>query len=105
MGVISNVCAWRSLSKEDGIKGAQIDLLLDRNDRIINLCEMKFYSGEYTITRAYSENLRNKKCRFIEETGTRKAVHVTLITTYGVKHNEYWKEIQSEVTADDLFIK
>ena len=49
--------------------------------------------------------LRNKKCRFIEETGTRKAVHVTLITTYGVKHNEYWKEIQSEVTADDLFIK
>lgn len=103
MGVISNVCSWRSLTTEPGSKGAQIDLLLDRNDRVINLCEMKFYNGEFTISRAYSENLRNKKCRFIEETGTRKAVHITMITTYGVRHNEYWNDIQSEVTADDLF--
>lgn len=107
LGVITNICSWRSsiISKEDkrNIKGAQIDLLLDRNDKIINLCEMKFSSNEYQITKAYDENLRNKKARFIEETNTRKAVHITMVTTYGVKHNEYFNNIQSQVTLDELF--
>lgn len=64
---------------------------------------MKFSSNEYQITKAYDENLRNKKARFIEETKTRKAVHITMVTTYGVKHNEYFNNIQSQVTLDDLF--
>lgn len=98
MGVITNVSSWRS---SDG--DVQIDLLLDRNDRIINLCEMKFSSVEYTITKSYDEELRNKKARFIEETQTRKAVHTTMVTTYGVKRNAYFNGIQSEVTIDGLF--
>lgn len=107
MGVITNVCSWRSSNGSEVDKkvrrGAQIDLLLDRNDRIINVCEMKFSSGEFVITKGYDEMLRNRKNRFIEETKTRKAVHTTFVTTYGVRHNEYYGNVQSEVTADDLF--
>ena len=46
---------------------------------------------------------RSRKARFIEETNTRKAVHITMVTTYGVRHNEYFNDIQSQVTLDDLF--
>ena len=106
-GVITNVCSWRTTTPEESekknIRGAQIDLLLDRNDRIINLCEMKFSEGKYTITKSYDEILRNKKTRLIEETKTRKAVHITMVTTYGLTRNAYYNNIQSEVTADDLF--
>ena len=64
---------------------------------------MKFSEGKYTITKSYDEILRNKKARLIEETQTRKAVHITMVTTYGLTRNAYYNNIQSEVTADDLF--
>jgi len=99
-GVVSYTSGWRS---KDAENGAQIDFLIDRNDNIINLCEMKYSAKEFVITKTYDENLRNKRCAFIEETKTRKTVHITMITTYGVKHNEYWNGIQSEVLLDDLF--
>ena len=99
-GVISYVSGWRSRDKDNG---AQIDLLIDRNDHIINLCEMKYSSKEFIITKNYDENLRNKRCVFIEESNTKKSVHITMITTYGVKHNEYWGNIQNEISLDDLF--
>ena len=103
-GVITNVCSWRTTASEGkNARGAQIDLLLDRNDRIINLCEMKFSDGKYTITKAYDEILRNKKSRLIEETKTRKAVHITMVTACGLTRNAYCNDIQSEVTAEDLF--
>jgi len=47
--------------------------------------------------------LCNKRAVFIEETNTKKSVHITMITTFGVKHNEYRNNIQSEVILDDLF--
>jgi len=56
------------------------------------------------ITKSYNENLRNKRGAFIEETHTKKSVHITMITTYGIKHNEYLNNIQSEVLLDDLFV-
>ncbi|GHU89128.1 hypothetical protein FACS1894155_05420 [Bacteroidia bacterium] len=99
-GVVSYTSGWRSREADNG---AQIDLLIDRNDNIINLCEMKYSGKEFVITKSYDENLRNKRGAFIEETGTRKTVHITMLTTYGVKHNEYRNDIQSEVTMDDLF--
>jgi len=99
-GVVSYTSGWRSKDTENG---AQIDFLIDRNDRIINLCEIKYSNKEFVITKSYDENLRNKRCGFIEETNTKKSVHITMITTYGVKHNEYRNNIQSEVLLDDLF--
>ena len=99
-GVISYLSGWRSKDAEDG---AQIDLLIDRNDNIINLCEMKYTTKEFVITKSYDENLRNKRGTFRDESNTKKSVYITMITTYGVKHNEYWGNIQSEVLLDDLF--
>ena len=100
-GVVTYSSSWRSKTSEPA---AQIDLLIDRNDGVINLCEIKYTEGEFIIDKKQDENLRNKKSSFINETKTRKAVHITMITTYGVKHNEYWGRIQSEITMNDLFI-
>ena len=99
-GVVSYTSGWRS---KDAENGAQIDLLIDRNDHIINLCEIKFSTKKFVITKTNDENLRNKRSVFIEETKTKKSVHITMITTCGIKHNEYWNNIQSEVLLDNLF--
>jgi len=99
-GVVTFTSGWRSRERENG---TQIDILIDRNDHIINLCEMKYSTKVFVITKNYDKNLHNKRCVFIEETNTKKTVHITMVTTYGVKHNEYWNNIQSEVLLDDLF--
>jgi AAA+ ATPase superfamily predicted ATPase len=101
-GVVTYSAAWRSKKSDPA---AQVDLLIDRNDGIINLCEIKYAGSEFVIDKQQDENLRNKKSAFISETKTRKAVHITMVTTYGMKHNEYWNNIQSEVVMDDLFVK
>ena len=79
------------------------NLVGDRNDHVINLCAMKYAVDEFTITKDTNDNLRKKRAAFMEETKTRKAVHITMITTYGVKRNEYWGNIQGEVTLSNLF--
>ena len=99
-GVVSYTSGWRS--KEPG-NNAQIDLIIDRNDNVINLCEMKYSNKEYTISKEYDQKLHKRKWDFDEETQPKKALHTTMITTYGVKQNIYRHNIQSEVTLDDLF--
>lgn len=101
-GVLTSAYSWRK--KGDGVtSGAQIDMLIDRADNIINLCEMKFASKEYALTAKDISSINNKVASFVETNKVKKAVHVTMVTTYGLEHNEYWGEIQSEVTLDDLF--
>jgi len=99
-GVLTNSASWRSLTSSPG---AQIDLLIDRNDRVINICEMKYAKNEFVIDKKYAESLRNKREVFVKETKTRKAVHLTMVTTYGVKKNDYYALFQSDVKLDDLF--
>jgi hypothetical protein len=94
--VQSDVCGWKG-------EGAQIDLLIDRRDQTINLCEMKFSLGEFEITKQYDERLRERTEFFRSSTKTRKSLHLTFVTTYGVKKNIYSGNVQSEVTLDDLF--
>lgn len=101
-GVLSNVYSWRKESDENS-DGAQIDMLIDRNDQVINICEMKYSLSEFVIDSSYERKLRNKKAAFIDATNTRKAVHLTMVTTYGIRHNSHAGIIQSEVTIDDLF--
>lgn len=74
-----------------------------RSDGVVNLCEMKFSSGEFSIGDAYAKRLRDRTQLFKDETGTRKSVHLTFVTTYGVKRNENAWMVQSEVTLDDIF--
>ena len=82
--------------------GAQIDLVIDRADRVITL-EIKFAKGLFEIDRAYEMNLRNKIEVFRKETKTRKALHLAMITTYGVKPGKYSSLVLSEVVMGELF--
>ncbi|MEM6802652.1 MAG: hypothetical protein AAF696_14685 [Bacteroidota bacterium] len=85
-GVYTEVSSWKSKKSEGG---AQIDLIFDRKDRVINLCEIKFSESRYTITKSYAENLQNKLEVFKEETGSRKTLFLTMITTFGINPNKY----------------
>lgn len=101
-GVLSNVYSWRKEADEIS-DGAQIDLLIDRKDQVINLCEMKYSLSEYAIDAEYEQKLRNKKSAFIDATNTRKAVHLTMVTTFGIKANAHSGIVQNEITLEDLF--
>lgn len=103
-GVSTNYSSWRSLGENSKNKKYQIDLIIDRNDRIINLCEMKYADKEYSIDKGYNDTLRHRRATFIEECKTRKTVHTTMITTFGITHNTYRENVQSEVTLEDLFV-
>jgi uncharacterized protein len=101
-GIQSNNVAWKGAIEN---KGAQIDLLIDRRDNVINLCECKFSLDTFTIDKAYSEKLRNKISVFKNATQTKSAVFMTMITTYGVTKNQYADMlVQNEVKMDDLFM-
>jgi uncharacterized protein len=67
--------------------------LIDRKDNSINLCEIKFHSGPFTITPAYYQQLIEKRQRFIDHTGTKKQVFLTFITNYGITSNTYAQDI------------
>jgi hypothetical protein len=97
--------AWRYAPiKASGNTGAQIDLLIDRRDATINICEIKFSGTEFTIDAKYAKELRNKTGTFKRITATRKNVFLTLITTFGVTKNEYALElVDSSLTIDDLY--
>lgn len=86
--------------------GAEIDLVIDRADQCINLCEIKFYEEELSIDKEYFEKLKKKKECFERITKTRKSTFITLITTQGAKHNKYYhSSIDQELTMNALFLK
>jgi len=99
-GVDSKQYSWKSTTTTEG---AQIDLLIDRNDKTINLCEIKFASSEYIIEKKYDLNLRNKINAFKLETKTKKSIHLTMITPYGIANNQYSGLVQNSLTMNCLF--
>lgn len=100
-GVQTSTSVWRGNS---GGTGAQIDLLIDRRDQVINLCEMKYSVNEYSIDKKYAEELRNKVGVFKAETGTKKSVFLTMVTTFGLKQNQYSLGlVQNELRMEVLF--
>lgn len=104
-GVLTEESGWRSVAA-DGEQGTQIDLLIDRRDHCINICEMKFNESDYTIDKSYAEYLRQKVQVFKERTKTRKTLLLTLITTYPVKPNSYFTGlVQNTVEMQALFQK
>ncbi len=100
--ITSRESAW-SIKGDKENNGTQIDLLIDRDDSIVNLCEMKFLQDKYTITKSYDEKLRSRTQMLIDRLPKRTTVHLTLITSYGLKYNEYSGEIQKLLTLDSLF--
>lgn len=104
-GIISNVHSWVYRPKDENETGAQVDMLIDRDDKVINLCEMKFSQGEFELTEKYDLELRNRMSIFQARTKTRKGVSTVMITAYGLKPNAWANDIQQQVTMDDLFEK
>lgn len=89
----------------DTEEGAQIDLLIDRNDHVINLFEIKFYNQPYTLTKAAADQMREKMRIFKEATKTRKQLSWAFISTFGLKTNPHSLSLISKsLTMDDLFV-
>jgi len=100
LGVSTSTMTWRS---KDSKPGAQIDLLIDRRDGVINLCEMKYSKHPYEISKSEAAELERKKSVFLMETGARSAIHITMVTTFGLEHKGFFRVVQSEIKIDDLF--
>lgn len=101
-GVQAEVYPWHATA-DGNVAGAQIDMLIDRADRVLNLCEMKFSQDDYVISKDYDEKLRGKIVALQEETGGKRNVQVTLVTTFGLKKNMYSSRVQRVVTMEELF--
>ena len=103
-GVLSEESSWfSSRDNDENSSGAQIDLLIDRRDQVINICEAKFSMNEFQIDKDYDQKLRNKIAVFRQETNCKKTIQLSLITTFGVQKNKYSSIVTNEVTLDDLF--
>ncbi len=101
-GVQTTEAPWHYRAAADE-SGAQIDLLIDRADDTINLCEMKFSEGVFTIDKRYADILRQKRDTFRQATGTRKNIFITMITTHGIADNADAKDlVASSIEAETL---
>ena len=102
-GVSSTTYSWLTKGESDK-KGSQIDLVIDRRDQVINLFEIKYSINQITITKEYDALLRNKIQSFKDATATKKSIFLTLLTTHGLKPNQYaTSSIQNQLTMNALF--
>lgn len=98
--ILNDSSAWRS---RQGGHGTQIDLVIERADRNINICEMKFSGTPYIISADYERRLRERMAIFRAETATRCSTRMTMVTTYGVLLGKHSAIVDDEVTLDNLF--
>lgn len=101
-GVSSDNSAW-TMQGIEGEKGMQIDLVINRSDRVVNLCEMKFINTEFEVKNDYEMTLRGRLNWMTAHVSRRHNVQMTLVTTYGLKHGIHSGVFQRVVTLDSLF--
>ena len=101
-GVKTSLSAWNLPGNEDNA-GAQVDLLIKRADNIVNLCEMKFYSSEYSIDKDEESKLLHRVEMLKETLSDKQRVHLTLITTFGLTYGKHSGKVQKVIVCDDLF--
>ena len=103
-GVATSVCSWRIGPTAPGTNdGAQIDMLIDRADNMVNICEMKFSKNNYLVSQKDSLSIANKVERFSRSINHKKSINITLVTISGIEKSGHWSDIHSIVTAEDLF--
>jgi AAA+ ATPase superfamily predicted ATPase len=103
-GVATTVSTWRSKANDEySLPGFQIDMIIERADRIIHLCEIKFSTDLYSINSEYENKLRERMSLFREATKNKKTLVNTFITTYGVRNGKHKSIVHSEITMNDLF--
>lgn len=100
-GVSSTQSAWSK--RADDEEGTQIDLIIERKDNVVNMCEIKFYGKEFVVNKAYDKVLRNRQELLENVVGKKNVIHNTLITTFGLKYNEYSGIFDNVITLEDLF--
>lgn len=100
-GVISENSAWSK--KGDDEEGTQIDLLISRNDNVVNMCEIKYYSGDFSVNKDYYKVLLRRQAILTEKVSPKTTIHSTLITTFGLTQNEYSNIFTNVIVLDDLF--
>lgn len=107
-GVASQSYAWscKAFTDDDGNewRGGQIDLVIDRDDWVMNLCEMKYSQDEYVLSKDYADTVRSRTSLFRKATKTRKSLRNTFVTLYGVKPNKHSSIVDNELKLDDLFM-
>ena len=103
-GVSTKQSAW-SVSGDSEEEGTQIDLLIIRKDNVVNMCEMKFYSDEFVVDKSYHRVLVHRQNLLSEQIPRKMIIHPTLISTYGIKYNEYFGDFVKVLTIDSLFEK
>ena len=103
-GISCGIYSWTYRPKNEYEEGVQVDLLIDRSDHVINLCEIKFPNKPFLLTKEYDEELRRKASVFEYATKTRKAVRILIVTSYGLVKNAYANDIPNQLTMDDLFV-
>ena len=101
-GVSATYSAWSK--REDDTEGTQVDLIIERKDNVVNMCEIKFYGNDFSVNKDYHKTLVNRQELLTRELSPKVIIHNTLITTYGLKYNEYRNDFDSVVTLDDLFV-
>ena len=99
--MITSASAWSK--REDDQEGTQIDLLLKRNDNVLNMCEIKYYGGKFTVKKDDYLTLLGRQEILLGKVGPKVTVRSTLITTYGLTQNEYSGVFTNVITLDDLF--
>ena len=102
-GVNTKQSSW-ALRGDEEKEGTQIDLIIERADLIVNMCEMKFYGEDFSVDKAYFQKLNTREKLLTEHISKREKVHTALVTTYGLKYNEYSGVFQRVVTMDNLFV-
>lgn len=101
-GVNSAVSAWSKRKNDEG--PSQIDMIIERKDNIVNMCEIKFYGSEVVVDKNYDKVLRNRAVLLSGEISPKIAISSVLITTFGLKYNEYSGIFDNVVCMDDLFV-
>lgn len=102
LGVSTRQSSWALRGNKEE-EGAQIDLIIQRADHIVNMCEMKFYGEDFTVDKVYRKKLDHREKVLTEKLSRKDRVHPVLITTYGLTYNEYGSIFQNVVTIDQLF--
>lgn len=100
-GVSTMHSSWNKKSDEGD--GTQIDMIISRRDNVVNMCEIKFYSDLFVVDKNYELHLRHRRTMLSEIISRKSTIHATLITTYGIKENEYRWSFDNVITMDDLF--
>lgn len=100
-GGITNVYSWSTPQAAE--EKAQIDLIIKRADKVVNVCEMKFYDGDYSMKKKDYDDIERRVRAFRVANNVRMAIHPVLITTFGLAENQYSSIFQNTVILKDLF--